>query len=166
MRAAPPSGQVLAPLFDRLVEWGPEERGEHPSRGLLDEEELRASVRREVAYVLGTRCSLSLREESSLAPAGRSVLDYGMPDVGTLSLESSAGARRLEQLIARAVEAFEPRLELIQVSVQAPTSAQARPVALITARLAHTPPSSTLSFPLWLDRSGRLVEVGDEYPEG
>lgn len=66
------------------------------------------------------------------------------------------------------MQAFEPRLELIQVTVQAPSAERALPMAILTARLANTPPADTLSFPLQLDRSGRLVEVGDElqHPEG
>lgn len=144
------------------MELGPEEGPEPVTSGLLDEAELRASVRREVAHVLSTRCALSLSREGSLEPGERSALDYGLPDVGTLNLESPTGARILEGLIARAVQAFEPRLELLQVTVQPSTADRAFPLAVLTARWARALSSETLSLPLRLDRGGRLVEVGDE----
>ncbi|WP_157774899.1 type VI secretion system baseplate subunit TssE [Melittangium boletus] len=161
-----PKDPALAPLFDRLVEWRTEEGGPPAHHRTLDERELRDSIRHEVAHVLGTRCALSLADEARLTPVERSAVDYGLPDVGPLSLDSAEGVRHLEQLIARAVEAFEPRLEHIQVTVQTPGAQRALPVAVITARVVRPGHADTLSFPLQLDRSGRLVEVGDEFPEG
>jgi type VI secretion system protein ImpF len=166
VRPVPPQDTALAPLFDRLVEWGPEEDGPPTHRRTLDERELRDSIRHEVAHVLGTRCALSLSDEARCASEERSVVDYGLPDVGTLGLDSEEGARRLEQLILRAVEAFEPRLRDVQVRVRTPGTERVLPVAVITARVVHPDHLDTLSFPLQLDRSGRLVEVGDEFPEG
>lgn len=159
MRAAPRSRGVLAPLFDRLAEDRPAEpRPPQP----LDEEGLRASVRLEVAHVLGTRCTLTLAQAESLAPEERSVLDYGLPDLGSLSLESSADARRLERLVTLAVKAFEPRLRVLQVTVQPPPQAPGATRVVLTGQLVQVPEADPFSLPLLLDDDGRLVEVRHE----
>lgn len=142
-----------APLFDRLVDLD-----SFPS---MDEEELRASVRREVAHALNTRCMLTLEQAGALEPHERSALDYGLPDLRPLG-PALEDARHLERLIARVVEAYEPRLRQLQISVQLPPEEQGAPVAVITARLVQGPIAEPISFPLRLDRSGRLVEVDGE----
>ncbi|MFE8600482.1 type VI secretion system baseplate subunit TssE [Archangium violaceum] len=142
-----------APLLDRMVDL--------ESFPLLDEEELRASVRREIAHALNTRSTLTLEQAGALEPHERSALDYGLPDLRPLG-PTVEDARRLERLIARAVEAYEPRLRQLQVSVQLPPEEEGSPVAVITARLVQGPAAEPISFPLRLDRSGRLVEVDGE----
>ncbi|OJH42023.1 hypothetical protein BON30_02025 [Cystobacter ferrugineus] len=140
-------------MFDRLVEL--------ESFPLLDEEELRASVRREVAHALNTRCTLSLEQAGSLEPHERSALDYGLPDLRPLG-PAATDTRLLERLIARAVEAYEPRLRQLHVSVRLPPEDEGAPIAVITARLAQGPIAEPISLPLRLDRNGRLVEVDGE----
>ncbi|KFE64434.1 type VI secretion system baseplate subunit TssE [Hyalangium minutum] len=142
-----------APLLDRLTDT--------ESVSWLDEEQLRASVRREVAHALSTRCTLTLEQAGALEPHERSALDYGLPDLRPLGT-TAAEALHLERLIAHAVEAYEPRLRQIQVSVQLPPEEEGSPVALITARLVQSPINESISLPLRLDRSGRLVEVEHE----
>ena len=139
-----------APLLDRLVDV--------ESFPWMDEQDLLASVKREVAHALNTRCTLSLEQASSLEPHERSALDYGLPDLRPLG-PSAADARLLERLIARAVEAYEPRLRQLQVSVQLPPEEEGSPIAVITARLVQGSIAEPISLPLRLDRSGRLVEV-------
>jgi len=159
MRAAHQGGGASTPLLDRLMDLEREAAGE-PGKPQVPEEELRASVRREVAHVLGTRCTLSLKEAESLEPGERSVLDYGLPDLWPLG-SAPEDTRRLERIITRAVEAYEPRLCQLQVSVRPPPDEEGAVVAVLTARFAPGRSLETLSLPLRLDRSGRLVEVGD-----
>lgn len=142
-----------APLFDRLVDL--------ESFPPLDEEELRASVRREVAHALNTRCTLTLAQAGALEPHERSALDYGLPDLRPLG-PAPEDTHLLERLIAHAVEAYEPRLRQLQVSVRIPPEEEGAPVAVITARLVQGPLAEPISFPLRLDRSGRLVELDEE----
>lgn len=148
--------------MDRLLDLGsPAASGESGSAPLLGDEELRASVRREVAHVLGTRCTLTLEQAESLEPHERTVLDYGLPDLGPLG-STPADAQRLERIIARAVEAYEPRLHRVRVSVQPPLPEEGTTRAMLSARLARPGETEPLSLWLRLDRSGRLVEVDDE----
>ncbi|MFY0565823.1 type VI secretion system baseplate subunit TssE [Archangium lansingense] len=156
MRAAPRSRGVLAPLLSRLLLDRGEDAGPPEA---LDEEELRASVRLEVARVLSTRCTLTLAQAESLAPEERSALDYGLPDLGSLSLESPADARRLERLVTLAVKAFEPRLRLLQVTVQPPPEVPGAPRVVLTGHLVQAPQAEPFFLPLRLDRDGSLLEV-------
>ncbi|WP_395822325.1 type VI secretion system baseplate subunit TssE [Archangium minus] len=159
MRAAHQDGGASTPLLDRLMDLKRETTGE-TLEPQVSEEALRASVRREVAHILGTRCTLSLKEAESLEPGERSVLDYGLPDLWSLG-SAPEDARRLERLITRAVEAYEPRLCQLQVSVRLPPSEEGAVVAVLTARFAPGLIPESLSLPLRLDRGGRLVEVDD-----
>ncbi len=160
MRAEREDSGALAPLLDRLVDPRDGASGEPPP-GILSVEGLIASVKREVAQVLGTRCTLTLAQAEALEARERSVLDYGLPDLRPLG-SSPADARRLEQLILQAVEAYEPRLSQLQVRVQLPPPEEGAPVAVLTAQLAQGLIAEPLSIPLRLDRSGRHVEVIDE----
>lgn len=159
MRAAHQGSGASTPLLDRLMDLKREGAGER-DEPVLSPEELRASVRREVAHVLGTRCTLSVKEAESREPGERSVLDYGLPDLWTLG-SAPEDTRRLERLIIRAVEAYEPRLCQLQVSVRLPPSEEGAVMAVLTARFAPGLLPGSISLPLRLERSGRLVEVGD-----
>ncbi|WP_255635875.1 type VI secretion system baseplate subunit TssE [Hyalangium versicolor] len=140
-------------MLDRLVD--PE------SSSWLDKDHLRASVRREVAHALSTRCTLTLEQAGTLEPHERSALDYGLPDLRSLG-STAAEARYLERLIAHVVEAYEPRLRQIQVSVQLPPEEEGTPIAVITARLVQGPVTEPISLPMRLERNGRLVELETE----
>jgi type VI secretion system protein ImpF len=161
MRSARHGGGLPAPLLDRLMDLGSAEADEPGTPWVLEGEELRASVRREVAHVLGTRCKLSLKQAESLELHERSALDYGLPDLRTLG-SASEEARSLERIIARAVEAYEPRLRQIQVSVRLPPEVDEAVVGVLTAQLAQELILEPLSLTLRLGRSTRMLEVGDE----
>jgi len=100
--AALQPGAARLPLFERLA------RGGHGDA--LDAAGLRDSVGRELLRLLNGR-SASGRSE------GLSVLDYGIPDWTALYAANADDRQRLANGVARAVRAFEPRLQGPQAEV-------------------------------------------------
>lgn len=104
-----------APLLDRLVArpdpaGGPLEQGARA----LDPAATLASVRREVDDLLNTRQSFAIAAADELGP---STLTYGLPDLGYFSLKADAVREELAARIAATIEAFEPRLSEVRVSL-------------------------------------------------
>lgn len=104
-----PGGPI--PLFDKL-----DQRfdAEHGTEQVLDIDGVEASVVRELQRLLNSRSPIPL---SAYEEAALTVLDYGIPDYGAHSAQSEADRRRVAASIQRAIEAFEPRLSDVGVSL-------------------------------------------------
>jgi type VI secretion system protein ImpF len=104
-----------APLFERLTQ-AVEDSGahrepyrSHPLEGAL------GSVRAEVGRILNTR----VPPASALPPgAGGSVIHYGLPDFSHVNASSALERDALAKLLARTIEAFEPRLRKVRVTLE------------------------------------------------
>lgn len=148
-----PSRVAPVPLFDRLVDrepWGAREV--RPQR-TLDEEGLLASVQREAERLLGTRCALPLLEAEALPSEERSVIDYGLPDLGSLHPDDPGSRERLAGVLARALSAFEPRLRQVRVSVERLSVEERRVEATVHALLVKGRLTEPVSFPI----SGEVI---------
>lgn len=134
------------PLFERLVDEHPERRQEVTPLRSLTRDELRASVRKEVARILATRCPLT--GDAALA-RDRTVIDYGLPD---LELGGRATVRedrfRMARLIRQAIEAYEPRLQRVEVEVLDRTDGGARLLVALRGLLVTERVREPLSFTL------------------
>ncbi|BDB30037.1 hypothetical protein Tamer19_56420 [Cupriavidus sp. TA19] len=130
------------PLFERLASGGTE-----PSAHLLDGAQLRQSVARELGRLLNTRSRLSA--EAFLASEG-TVLDYGLPDCSSRSLQSGPDRALIAALVRHAVTLFEPRLRNVNVEfVGTPlNSALTQPVLLIDGELCLGQAPERVSFEL------------------
>ena len=158
MRQPKPIAGARALLFDRLVDLHPEtDEGERPFR-ILDCEQLKASVRRELERLLNTRCSLSLH---LLGEAERSVVNYGIPDFSSLSAQNADDHALIASIIGQTISAFEPRLQQVHVGV-APIDDNEGTLwvfieALMTVGLFNEP----VSFPVLLNSKNGAAEVHD-----
>lgn len=148
MRGPRHSDVAPAPLFDRLVDLEPWTPGEVHPESTLDAEALRESVQRELECLLGTRCTLTLEEAETREPRERSVLDYGLPDLGPLNPVALADQERLARLLGRTITAFEPRLRQVRVSVRPHPEDRRVAVATLTALLVVGHLTEPVSFPL------------------
>jgi type VI secretion system lysozyme-like protein len=100
-----------APLFDRLrgpalrspIE--PEPDAENPR--LLNEEALRASLRRALAELLNTRTPVAI---DLLERRTRTTIDYGIPDLSVFPIGENEARTRLARHVLDAILAYEPRL--------------------------------------------------------
>ena len=134
--ARSPSQPTLNPtLFDKLVAGNDiggmrgeeieqaEERRDSlrflsvPAIERFNESALRATVRRELAWLLNTTNLESSVDLDSYPQVRSSVLNYGVPDLAGRSLNSRAVLRRARE-IRDAVLAFEPRIDPASLNVE------------------------------------------------
>jgi type VI secretion system protein ImpF len=134
--ARSPSQPVLNPtLFDKLVAGNDiggmrgeeieqaEERRESlrflsvPAIERFNESALRATVRRELAWLLNTTNLESSVDLENYPQVRTSVLNYGVSDLAGKSLSSRAVLRRARE-IRDAVQAFEPRIDPASLHVE------------------------------------------------
>lgn len=134
--ARPPAQAVLNPtLFDKLVagnEMGgmrgaeiedAEVRREQmrflsvPALERFNETALRATVRRELAWLLNTTNLEAGIELDPFPQVKTSVVNYGVPDLAGKSLSNRAVLRRARE-IRSAIHAFEPRIDPATLSVE------------------------------------------------
>jgi type VI secretion system protein ImpF len=111
------------PLFDRLA------AGSAPSSALLpDGASLRDSVARELSRLLNTRSRLG---SEAFHQADGTVMDYGVPDFSSRSLQSAEDREAIAALVLRAITLYEPRLANATVRFVNPDSPTARPMLVI-----------------------------------
>ena len=126
-----PGGPI--PLFDKLDQRA---MASAPAEQVLDADGVEASVVRELRRLLNSRSRIPL---SVFTDAELTVLDYGIPDYGAHSAQSEADRRRVAAAIRHAIEAFEPRLSDVDVSLV--DGATGKTIALFcieaTLRVAH-----------------------------
>ena len=105
-------------LLDRLVDNEPDRKQEAPDMQSITLSKLREVVKRDLAWLLNT-CHLAATEDLSECPeVARSVLNFGVPDLTGVSLNSiDVGA--LERMVRQAIVDFEPRIMRDTVRVQA-----------------------------------------------
>ncbi|HQS68967.1 MAG: type VI secretion protein [Novosphingobium sp. 28-62-57] len=134
--ARSPAQAVLNPtLFDKLVAGNEigglrgeelenaEERRDSlrflsvPTIERFNEAALRATVRRELAWLLNTTNFESSVDLEAFPQVRTSVLNYGVPDLAGRSLNSRAVLRRARE-IRDAVKSFEPRIDPLTLHVE------------------------------------------------
>ena len=151
--------EVRAPLFDRLIDREPDGRRELGARKTLDRAGLRESVRRELGRLFNTRSPLPVDD---LRGRERTVIEYGLPDLSVLAPENHADRLRLAAILREAIEAYEPRLADVRVTVAEPAPAPGRRQALrarIDAVLVVDDVAESVSFGAHLAEHGAAVTV-------
>lgn len=101
------------PLFDRLSDRAADQPRDASKRAV--QLEIRESVRRELSRLLNTRCSepIDVWERRELT-----VIEYGIPDLSAFHTADGGDRGRLEKVIVRAINAYEPRLADVKVHLQ------------------------------------------------
>jgi type VI secretion system protein ImpF len=96
-------------LLDRLTDDQPEQREETRESRVINDAQLRELVRRDLSWLFNTTCLAAVRDLDDFEEVGRSVINYGIPDLAGRTL-SGVDAGRMEKLIREAICDFEPRL--------------------------------------------------------
>ena len=149
-----PIAGARALLFDRLVDVPEWETHEQPLR-ILNRDQLKASVRRELGRLLNTRCSIPLHR---LGEEERSVVNYGIPDFSSLSPHNADDHALIASIVGQTIAAFEPRLRQVRVEVGPASGAESALGLNINAELVVGVFSEHVSFPVTLNgKSGTAL---------
>lgn len=103
-----------APLFDRLVDHEPDRPSEPRPFRVLDRDGVLNSVIAEVDRLLNTRCPF---DRATVASRERTVLEYGLPDMANYYSENQEDQQSLCTAVRQTIEAYEPRLKNVQVTM-------------------------------------------------
>jgi type VI secretion system lysozyme-like protein len=145
-----------APLFDRLLDGGPDSSGHPPGRHRLDRQGLLASVERELSRLFNTR----LRPGAAGIPDEQAtVTGFGVPDWGAVNPSSAAELRALSEALSGKARAFEPRLEQVRVELEPDPSNRRRARGSLTAFLRLDWALEPVSFTLAIDPAAFSVRV-------
>ena len=134
-----------APLFDRLVDHEPAQPTEPRPFRVLTRDGLRASVLTEVERLLNTRCPF---DRATVAGRERTVLEYGLPDMANYYSENQEDQQLLCNAVREAIEAYEPRLKNVRVTIEAVDRPNQRLALGIHGQLAHGRLLEPVSFPV------------------
>ena len=106
-----PNDRVLRrSVLDRLVQSGePEPRNWYESVRAL-----KAAVLRDIEWLLNTRRVIEPAGDA-LPELQQSVYHYGLPDVTSLSTDSTSARKQLLRRVETTIELFEPRLTSVRV---------------------------------------------------
>ena len=110
---------IQQPVLDRLFDFEPQSRVEAPLTREQQLRQLKASLRRDLEWLLNSR-----RTPDPVPEAYRHLTDsvycYGLPDTGSFALLSSREQQRFLRALESTLARFEPRLQTVRVSMQTP----------------------------------------------
>ncbi len=152
---------VQLSVLDRLIDEEPQRRAEAPLTRPQSLRALKASLRRDLEWLLNTRQPLDAAEYTSKDLQG-SVYDYGLPDITSLSLRSAKDQGRLLRTIESTIALFEPRLQGVRVSLQSMGDNTRSLHFLIEGMLRIDPAPEPIYFDTVLETSTGEYEVKGE----
>jgi len=112
-------GPVTLSILDRLIDTEPAHLQEPPLTRAQSLRDLRTALRRDLEWLFNTRCTIDEPPES-MREVERSVYNYGIRDISSLSVRSPKDQEYLAKSIKNAISYFEPRLMSVKVTI-APT---------------------------------------------
>lgn len=144
------------PLFDRLLDDGPDVRQPVSPNRALDAHNLRESVRADLVRLLNTRTNLrgDIREL-----ARGTVLDYGIPDLSPISADSEHQRVGLAKLVEEVISTYERRLQNVKVLIQIDKADPRKLLGIVYANLVMGNVVEPVYFPLALDSKAKNIDV-------
>jgi type VI secretion system protein ImpF len=111
---------IVASILDRLLDERPAETREAVPYRSQSVRELRKSIARDLEALLNTRRETLEDLPADFTEVSRSLVTYGLPDLTSLSLQGVDDRARIRRALEEAIAMFEPRLERVQVTLEAP----------------------------------------------
>jgi type VI secretion system protein ImpF len=147
-------------LLDRLIDNEPQTSVEAPMTWAQSVRMLKASVRRDLEWLLNTR-RINESPPDALSEVAQSLYNYGLPDITSLSRDSTHAYTRLLRQVERAIALFEPRLSRVRVSLVETEGENARRELrfLVEAVLRMDPNPEPVVFDTVLEFSSGEYEV-------
>jgi len=137
--------RVTQSILDRLLDYDPRESREPPKSRTTSLTELRQAVKRDLEWLLNTRCVLD-PEATELEELRKSVAFYGMPDITGVSVQSPVEQKRLITAMETALRNFEPRFLDAKVTLEPVNNVDRQLKFRIEARLDVDPVPEPIAF--------------------
>lgn len=148
-------------VLDRLLDDHPKDEVEGPHNLYFDLARLKKSVARDLEALLNSR-NVDLDDDIERFPQARqSVVDFGIPDLSSLSLLDPGDRAFLRDKIRITLEHHEPRLERIVVSLDAPEGNERMLRFRVDALLKIVPGQPPVCFDATLQLSSNSCHVRD-----
>jgi type VI secretion system protein ImpF len=152
------SVRVKLSVFDRLLDFEPENLSEQRPSRAESVRRYKASVQRDLEELLNARSTGNLLPVE-YAEVRRSVLTYGLPDMSSLNVSSVSDRTVLRDLIENAVRTFEPRLKAVSVTL-VPREPNERSLRFrVDAKLILDPEPEPISFNMVMQLNNQEYEV-------
>lgn len=145
MRKSESEIRITPSVLDRLVDLDPNISTEPPKSRSASVLELKQSVRRDLEWLLNTRCFLET-DGTELLEMRKSVAFYGLPDVTGLSAKNPAEQKRLAASVEAAIRIFEPRFINLKVTMAEMSDTERQMKFHIEASLAMDPAPEPIAF--------------------
>ena len=116
MRAPGIERSVQQSLLDRLTDLDPKASSESALAWGESVRRLKASLRHDLEWLLNTR-RIPVPPPASYEELPRSLYNYGLPDITSMSRDSKDTRLRLSRQVEETIAAFEPRLANVKVTV-------------------------------------------------
>jgi type VI secretion system protein ImpF len=111
---------ILPSVLDRLLDDEPSVSQEPIPNHFQNLRQLRAVVRRDLEALLNARQETLEELPPEFTEVSRSLLTYGLPDFTSLSLLSANDRNCIRRALEQAIATFEPRLDGVRVTLEAP----------------------------------------------
>jgi type VI secretion system protein ImpF len=108
---------VRQSVLDRLLNYEPGLAGDRPLSWSESVARMRDSVKRDLEWLLNTR-RISEPASDDFPEVQQSVYHFGLPDITSLSRDSSDTPEQLRRQIEECIRLFEPRLTAVQVQTR------------------------------------------------
>ena len=159
-----PQERLQPSLLDRLTDDSPDAREEARDKRVLSINQMRASVLRDVAWLLNTVHLQASQDLSAWPEVASSTVNYGIPDLaGTSAAGRNVAA--LERGVRQAVLDFEPRIlsDSLKVTVRIEPEQMSRHAMLfiIEGRLWAQPVPLSLYLKTELDLETGTITVAE-----
>ncbi len=148
--------RVTPSVLDRLVDLDPSMSQEAPKSRSASLRDLRDSVRRDLEWLLNTRCYTEALDQN-LEEAPRSVAFYGLPDFTGLGAMNTDEQKRLSNAVETSLRYFEPRFLDLKVTMERLDSFDRQLKFHIEARLDVEPAPEPIAFDTILEMGGDFV---------
>ncbi len=161
-----PEETVTQSVLERLIDREPANSAEPPPTRAQSVRTLKTSLRRDLEWLLNTRRTPEA-VGAEYQELEHSLYNYGLPDVTSLSWDSSRDRNRLARMIEQVLRTFEPRLTGIQVvAVEAAPGAQHVMRFQIEGMLEMDPSPEHISFDTLLQLSSGEYQVRGDLGAG
>ena len=161
-----PEQTVTQSVLDRLIDRDPAATSENPPTRAQSVRQLKSALRRDLEWLLNSRRTPEA-VNGEFQELEQSLYNFGLPDVTSLSWDSSRDRSRLGRMIEQVLHTFEPRLSGVRV-VAVPSVAGAQHVMRfqIEGLLDMDPSPEHISFDTLLQLSSGEYQVKGDLGAG